>query len=106
MLATSSRGDVLELGLRLSFGKLSTFQPQENEGKDSAMTLTFEFLHRSLHPLPGQETASNQPLPPNLQTLTLQGLLRSLGAELHVDPTARGSYLNRKVDFVTHVKRG
>ena len=106
MLAISSKGDVLELGLRLSPRNLSAPQPQRKAQQDGAMTLIFEFLHRSLHSALEQDAASNQPPPPNLQTTTLQGLLRSLGAELRVDPTARGAHLSRKYDFVTCVKPG
>jgi osomolarity two-component system, response regulator SSK1 len=107
MLTTASRGDVLEIGLRLSLGSLSAPQSQRIVEQDGTMALTFELLHRSLLRAPEHDdTAPDHTLPSNLRTSTLRNLLKSLGAELRVDQAARGAYLYRKYDFLAQVKPG
>lgn len=107
MLTTASRGDVLEVGLRLSPANLASPQSQRRVEPDGTMTLVFEFLHRA----PGKVSEHGdgpaiQALPANLQNTTIRNLLKTLRADLRVDPAPRGAYLFRKYDFVTAVKPG
>ncbi|KIM21601.1 hypothetical protein M408DRAFT_333351 [Serendipita vermifera MAFF 305830] len=107
MLATASKGDVLEVGLRLSPGTLASSDSQGKVGPDGTMSLTFEFLHRA----PGivsehGESPAERIIPANLQNATLRNLLKALRADLRVDLVPRGAYLYRKYDLVVTVKPG
>lgn len=110
ILSVASRGDVLEIGLRLAPDSTSSARLPAIPGTKEPLLCTFEFKHKSPQytVTDSEEDSVRQPSSqsPNLQTPALFTLLRCIRAEIVSPPPSQSAALKARYDLLVHVRRG
>lgn len=109
ILSTTTKGDILEIGLRFaSDAGPSVIQLPATLEANEPLFCTFEFKHKSTRQTPIKEDAAlgaNSRPAPNLQTMTMDTLLRRLQADIVTTPTSQSTPSYAKYNLVARVRR-